>query len=317
MDSEILQPDALVPPPLSSDPSEVAPAPDAAKSDATAAPLTLAEFSDANPSKRTRHRARSQQAGPEDVGRIGELTKKLRLAEEELGKYKKPAAVVARPAPVQARTAPVVESRSQIPIPPVRAEKDDPEPDVTTYEDLTKYQRDMSLWGGRQVLREARADYERAEGERTIAAEVSRMRGSWVERWQAASDKYGPEFERVCSGVTQIPEDSLINRWILKHKSGADVLYHLQKNPNDLQAMLALQDEYDQAEALSLLGQRLTTSTRTQAVTTGAAAANRTQPVVKPPTPVRTAPQRASDDALPDSENLSLADFAEAFPGRR
>ena len=121
---------------------------------------------------------------------------------------------------------------------------------------------------------------------------------------------------RVIFGLvpTQIPQGSLIDAWILEHKSGPDVLYHLQKSPTDLHQLLQL-PLMDQVEALTLLGQRLSGSPPSgAAVTTGAAPGPNASPVIRPPTPVRTASTLRTTDV--PGEDSSLSDHESYFVPR-
>lgn len=304
------------------------PSAEAVVADTAVAKQSLDEFAE---SSKPKYRSRNSRARAEDVPRIATLTRRLREAEEERDRYKngtasttEPAAPVTEPRPAKlaaaepAKPAPVSqreEPRSQN-LPPVKAAKDDPEPDASKYQDLTKWMGDHGKWAARDALRDLHAEQTRQDQQTRMQSEVTRIRTGFAKSWQAAKGRY-PDFEAVATAQTRIPQESFINAWILEHDFGADVLYHLQKNPNEVDAMLA-SPPLKQAEALSLLTQRLSSS-RPQAAHTGSAATNRTQPVVMPPNPVRTAPQRTSDDALPNPDNLSLDAFDEAYgsKGRR
>lgn len=253
-----------------------------------------------------RHRSRKQQARAGDVPRIAELTRRLRETEAERDALKgsaapAPAAAATTTAPWNAVAAPV--ARTAASLPPVKAADKDPEPDPTKYDDLTKYFRDLGLWTGREALRSAHAEHDQATQAESASAEAKRLETQWKTETAAAKAKYA-DFEAVAYAPTRIPKGSLPDSWILEHKSGPLVLYHLQKNPSELDAMLA-SPLFEQVEALTLLSQRLSGS-RSPAVVTGAAAAPVAQPVSRPPTPVRTGAMRANDEP-PDPESISLS----------
>jgi hypothetical protein len=257
-----------------------------------------------------RHRSRKQQARSGDVPRIAELTRRLRETEAERDALKGgtapvPAAAVAPVASAGTTTTPPPTSRAAAaPLPPVRSADKDPEPNPEKYDDYIKWQRDYGLWAGRESLRAARAEHEQAQQAETQRTEATRLETQWKAGITAAKAKYA-DFEQVAFAPTRIPKNSLVDAWILEHKSGPDVLYHLQKHPQELDVMLAASDVFQQVEALTLLSQRLSGS-RTAAVVTGAAPALVAQPVSRPPTPVRTGPMHGSDEP-PDPESVGLS----------
>src|SRR6267378_567277 len=209
---------------------------------------------------RPRHRARSQQAGSEDVPRIAELTRRLRDTEAERDALKGGVARTPAPPPAPVSTPPAEPSRptgsvpptaAPSPYPPVKAATEDPEPDAEKYTDLTLWMREHARWSAREELRVARAEYDRQTAETQQKAETARLSAQWRERVTAAKAKY-PDFEQVALlAPTSIPQGSILDAWIIEHKFGADVLYHFQKSPTELQQLLAL-PLLDQVEALTL-----------------------------------------------------------------
>jgi hypothetical protein len=268
----------------------------------------------------SRHRARSQKAGPGDVPRIAELTRRLRETEAENTRLK--SAGSPPPAPAVSTPSPAVPSKPASAPPaaasftPVPTAKDDPEPDQGTYDDYTKWVRDHNRWSAREEIRAANGRHTDWQRQQQTQSEVQRITRSWQERTTAAKAKY-PDFQQVAlDAPTAIPQGSLVDAWILEHKAGADVLYHLQKTPAELSRLLSL-PLMEQVEELTLLAQRLSPNGRTAAAENGAAAVPIAQPVARPPTPIRTAPMRAAAD-LP-GEDATLTDHEKAFSykGRR
>ncbi len=262
----------------------------------------------------TRHRARSQQASPDDVPRIAELTRRLHDAEAERDRLK------AAPAPAASLTPapslPPVRPAASVPAAaaPVPAAKDDPEPDAGTYDDFSKWVRDHNRWAARDELRQASERYTAAEQQRAADAEAVETSRAWREKVAAAKDEYS-DFQQVAlDAPTPIPPGSPMDMWIVKHKQGARVLYHLQKNLTEAYRMLSL-PILDQFEELTLLAQRLTPSKRTAAVPTAAVPAPVAQPVVRPPTAVRTGPHRTGDE--PPSDDHSVSEHRKFWDPRR
>ncbi len=240
-----------------------------------------------------RHRAASQEAGPDDVPRIRELTARLRTAEAERDALK-------------ARTE-AAPRRESAPVPPPPVESI-PKPTPDKFDDYSAYVDALVDWRTEQALTAYQAKQQQAEQERARQAEAQRIHTSWEQRKAAAKEKY-PDFEAVALlADTRIPAGSLIDAWILEHKAGADVLYQLQKDPAELDRLINL-PLFDQAYELALLSQRSNGngSTRAAAATTGSAPTPPSPSVPKPPNPVRTGPIKSGDEP-PDPERSSLAD---------
>lgn len=269
---------------------------------------------------RGRHRARSQQAGPDDVGRIGELTRQLRTAERERDALKTPASPAA---PAAAAPAPAPVPRAAAPPPPRVATPppvvDDPEPRVEDekFADYSDWIKAHNRWSAREELRERDKVTTQRETAQQTDTERRRIAESFSEKITAAKTRY-PDFQQVAlDAPSAIPPGSIIDAWIFEHKSGADVLYHLQKSPTELQQILAL-PLLDQVEHLTLLGQRLASSPpRAAAVSTGAAPTVPVVPAPRPPTPVRTGPMRTGSELPGDDASLRDHEHAFEYKGRR
>ncbi len=254
-----------------------------------------------------RHRAASQEASPEDVPRIRELSTRLRAAEAERDALKarmdgggpsRPAASVAPPPP----PAPAA-----------------PKPDINDY---LKGEDDYSVGFAKWVdalddWKDAQRETKRQETARqdALAAEQHRLTTSWTQRVTAAKAKY-PDFEAVAlPPVSVIPQGSLIDAWILEHKTGADLLYYFEQHHDEVSNLLAL-PLIEQATELALLSQRFNgSSSRTAAVGTGSAPAVPPPPAPRPPNPVRTGPMSRGDE--PPGDDASLADHEKYFAPRR
>lgn len=299
-------------------PSEPAPAPKPVKTPSAPTELEYNEAEHGAP--RERHRSRKQLATPDDVPRIKELTRKLRETEEKLEKATAsgtsldapavstpaPSSSPAQAAPVE--VAPLKSVASAAPWPAVKDAKDDPKPKADDFADWEEYSDARAAWVARQQLREAYAQAIEAHRQREVTTETARLAAQWKVSTAAAEAKY-PDFKEVAYGPTQIPQGSIIDAWILEHRSGADVLYHLQKNPADLQRLVGL-PMLDQVEELSLLSQRLSPARSPDGTTGASAAPVSVQSVPRPPTPVRTGPMRTGDELPGDDDSLEAHEQA-------
>ena len=245
-----------------------------------------------------RHRAKSQQATAADAPRIAELTRKLREAETTLATER-----ASRQAPQQQAQPPP--QAQNVP----RGTLDQP-PQLKTFVNALKDGEDYDHAVQRHA--EALADYKLDQRDRQHAERQSERAffEGFKGRVEAATAKY-PDFKEVAlDAPSRIPEGSAVDRWIWEHKLGPDVLYHFQKNDAELTRVLSL-PLLEQIEELALLGQRLSTSSRSQAASSGSAAAHSTTPAPRPPNPLRTGPIKTGDE--PPGDDLSLAEHEKHF----
>ena len=248
-----------------------------------------------------RHRAESAIAGAEDVPRIQNLTARLRAAEAERDALKAQSVTSHRETAVP----------SAPPSPPAAAV---PKPTPDQFTDYGEFIEALTDWKTDQKLIAAEQRRAQAAQQAQAEQEAKRIETSFNARKAAARLKYD-DFDAVAiNAPTRIPIGSLIDAWVMEHKTGADVLYHLQKHPDDLDALLQ-QPVLEQAESLALLAQRFNGHGRTAAAGTGSAPASSTSPVPKPPNPVRTGPLRSGDEP-PDEEAASLADHEKWYARR-
>jgi hypothetical protein len=255
------------------------------------------------------------------VERINQLTGRAKTAEEKLAAAEAELATLRtqRAAPATIAKAEQRVERAEAKVEGASAGKastfSEAEPDEADPKfggDYGKYLRALAGWEGRKAYHdEKHADAQRAEEAKRVESERQVAR-QWSERVAAAKTKYA-DFESVAFGPTLIAPDSLVDRWIMEHKSGADVLYYLQSHRQELESLLA-KPVLEQVEDLALLSQRLLSPQRQQAGTTGSAAAP--QSIVlppRPPNPVRTEAPRASDGPPPLDGSLSIAEHAKHF----
>lgn len=132
----------------------------------------------------------------------------------------------------------------------------DPEPDPTKYEDLTKYFKDQAQWAARDMLRQRDVETAQHSHDQQVAADTARIRTEWDRKWKAGVAKH-KDFADIAGAPTEIPQGSLVDAWILEADEGAEVLYHLQKNPADVRRILAL-PPLKQAAELVKIGEKTT-----------------------------------------------------------
>lgn len=259
-----------------------------------------------------RHRAKSQQAGPEDAPRIQQLTARAKAAEEKLTAAETELARLrtqhASPAQIAKAEAKVEQAQTS-----TFSEPEPTEDDPKFAGDYGKFLRAAAAWEGRKAYADAQTA-ERQQRERTSQETAQRETlKSWAGRVDAAKTKYS-DFEAVAYAPTIIPPGSVIDAWIMEHKAGADVLYYLQSptHRQELESLL-MKPVLEQAEDLSLLSQRLLSPPSTAAGQTGSAPGRVVVLPPKPPNPVRTEAQRASDTPPPMDGSLSVAEHRKHF----
>lgn len=303
-------------------------APKPESDEASPEPQTQADRDAAGRFQRTRHRAKSQQASPDDVDAINGYTKRIKEYEAKAGadiiqktgeserafSLRRRAELLERqqqapkPQP-QARLEPRNEPRAD----PVRAVEDlAPKDDDPKYkDDYGLYLDDRAAWRVREEWRNIRKQEVDEQKARSLAVAHEATAKSWAERVAAAKAEK-PDYEAVAFAPTRIPPGSFVDAWIMEHKQGARVLYSLQKNPAEQDRILAL-PILEQAEELTLLAQRLNPQ-RQAAVVSGAAPAPRLANLPpRPPTPERTEAQRASDAPPLTDGSLSIAEHQKQF----
>jgi len=258
------------------------------------------------------------------VERINQLTGRAKTAEEENTRLKgeldtaKRELATARQIGTQAQ---VTRAEAKVERAEARVEKQatgfaEPEPqedDPKFGGDYGKYLRAAAGWEGRKAYWEAQQAERSAADERRVQESHQQTLKSWSGRVSAAKEKH-PDFERVAFGPTRIPAGSAVDAFIMEDDSGAEVLYHLQTHPEELDSLLGM-PVLGQLKTLALLSQRLLSPQDAQAGSTGSVVAPTPTVVLppKPPNPVRTEAQRASDSPPPTDGSLSIAEHAKQF----
>lgn len=279
---------------------------------------------------RGKHRAESQKARAEDVPRINALTARAKSAEERLQ------AAEGELARLRAERAPAREiqqaerrvEREEVKIAPVVDAKD-PEPQETDQKyatgnpdapyDYGKYLVDQARWAARDERRQEIAR-ERHEADSTRQREAEQKTIlTFGERVTSAKERYGSDYDATLTwDVPWLKPDGKpyangveIDNWVMKHKSGPDVLHYLRQHPDEVNSLATL-EPFEQIERLALLSQRFDKQPATAGIT---GAATRTAPVKLPPrpaTPVRTEAMSVGG-APPTDGTLSVMDHAKKF----
>lgn len=279
---------------------------------------------------KTRHRAESQKARPEDVPRIRELTARAKGAEDRLAAAEAELARLrtqhAPPAQVAAAERKVEQAETRVPA--KASDDDDPMPredDPKYGGDYAAYLDDKQDWRVRKALREDRAEQARqAEQAKRQEAKTATIK-TFAERLTAAKDKHGDDFDAtlqwdapwLAASGDPHPGYEAIHDFIMLDDDGADVLHYLRTNPDEVDALLRV-PPLQQVKRLTLLGQRFASSPSVAADATGAAPRQTTVIKLppKPPTPVRTEASKVVG-APPTDGSLSVMGHAKAYKYQR
>ncbi len=271
---------------------------------------------------RVRHRARSQQATAADAPRIQELNRKLKEQGEELARLRsQPPAPNGNGHALQTTPTPTPVAQPQTQATPPQPQrrwlgdvKNDPEPQEKDFGgDPMKYLDARYEWLARGVNR-----FDRHEAQ-TQQQEFQRS-ASWAQRVEAAA-KDRADFIPIAL-QTHVPwrEGSKIDEFIDHDDNGALLLYHLNSNLHERDALMQM-NEFQQTKFLALLSQRLdpasTTPQSAQAGITGSVAGQKVRFMPpRPPNPVRTEAQRAEKTTAPTDGSLGVMAHAKRFAPR-
>lgn len=303
-------------------PKEPAAAESAAEPDEDDEPSQAAER-ERDQRGRFRHRAKKDAAGPEDVPRIRELTKRLRTVEQELA--------TERAAKSKPKTEP---SQPAYDVPTVPAsEFTEPEPQLNDFADKEDpygaWQRALARWDRRRDEHEAMRTHQRAHVEH-----ISRQQ---AEYWRGVSDSHNrrlleaiqkdPNVGRVLHEARDRFTDRATGRSlmpptlesaILLDTDGAAMAVFLASHPavlDELVLMTAAKPVTQQTVETTqrLLRQRMT------AVSSGAVAPSpQVSPAPRPPTPLRTAPMKSGETMPGDDDSVEAHErFFKHSTGRR
>jgi hypothetical protein len=266
-----------------------------------------------------KHRAKSQQATPGDAPRINELTKKWRDAERRATELEQKL----RAQPAAAAPKPGEPAKPDPAKPFAFPELDDW---------LEQPGNQGKSWGAfqnarddaRDAWREAKAAQSSTAGTRTEAEAARKeadtaMMSAWNERTVEFKKEHA-DFETLLKAADTEHGDipPLLGYAIVSGDGGPADLYTLLRNPALFDEMIAFTVDRPLSDA-SVAATRRLLKTRVQAAQPSGSAVPPRQPPIapRPPNPLRTGPQKTSDD-IPDDDR-SLAEHERAFgdKGRR
>lgn len=282
---------------------------------------------------RFRHRAQSQQAGPEDVAAINALTKELRTKEAELAKLQPDTGTdspriralkrqikaldvdlgaLKAPAAEKAPVAPKLPERS-----PAPAGFTEPEPKFEDFaneaDQYGAYVRALARYDRRKDDYEASQKASKASEEQQYQKAVEAHKAS-VEAFKATHPDWDDVMQKnTAKNISPVMTQALLH-------SDAKVLYHLAQSPAladelFLQTGWAKPDSPEFWDLVATTQRRLTEHAK--AATTGSAAPARPTytPPASPPNPVRTGPERTGVEIPGD--DASLAEHEKAYGAKR
>jgi hypothetical protein len=272
---------------------------------------------------KVRHRAKSQQASPEDAPRIAELTRKLRETEAERDALKKPAPIPpARVDPplgtVVAPTADGAVAARQAALPPTREK-----PSVDRigieggYDTYEAYVEDLADWRFEQREAERDAKQQQAQQARQQAEAQqtwAKAHATYAERLTAFKADHA-DFDALLAqhGAIQLPGPVI--EAILASEHGPAWSYHLMSHPEQLEDIALLFEGKAHTPDMVARATRWLSSRAQVVAAPVAAPALALAP--KPPNPVRSGAAK-TDTEGPGDDSMSIEAHEKAYGrGRR
>ncbi len=295
-------------------PKEPAPKPEpvAAAGDEGAAPVETRDDKG-----RFRKPASKDVAGPADVPRIRELTKKLHDLERERDEWKSkvsaPAAAVVQPAAPVTPAVPAIAATFTEREPFINDFVDDKDPQW--YEKylraLGRYDRKKEQFDADQVAAKTRAEQHEKDSLAQAEATFAKVQSDYQARLEPFKAAH-KDFDGLLKASADAPLPPLLQATVLLHDKGPEFVYHLLRHPDQLAEMTLLTDGKAVTDQNVAIATRWLTS-RATAASTGSTVPIAQKPfaVPRPPNPVLTGPMSAGDE-LPD-EQSSLAEHEGAF----
>jgi hypothetical protein len=287
--------------------------------------------------RKGRHRAKSQQAGPEDVAQIAEYTKRLRTAEDAIGlKVEQKAGESDRVFQLRRRAeyAEAIVKVKPVPAPPEAAgpklrpvpivepgKFDKPTPKL---EDFSGEDDPYAEWVlAKAEHRAEQREFEKSETAKQQAAEsattenhaeltrfFSERQVAFGQRLKALIDAQ-PEAVAIFEKTKQTPLTDVMHAALLLDPRGEQVMLDVAKNHQSLmdaldQLYLATDGKPVTPELVAMVQRRFHSMTQAAHPTGSAALVPvNVSPAPRPPTPVRTAPMKAADTPPADEDSLA------------
>jgi hypothetical protein len=268
---------------------------------------------------KVRHRARSQQASPEDAPRIAELTRKLRETEAERDALRpKPAPTPpARVEPLGTAATPAADvGARQAALPPTREK-----PSVDRigieggYDTYEAYIEDLADWKAdqREAARHAREqEAQQARQQAEVAQSWQKAHATYAERLTAFKAEHA-DFDTLLATHGAVPLPGPVIAAILASETGPAWSYHLMQHPEQLEDIALLFDGKPQTPEMVARAARWL-STRVQAPPPAPPAPIALAP--KPPNPVRAGAGRTEADG-PADDSMSIEAHEKAYYRKR
>ena len=172
-------------------------------------------------------------------------------------------------------------------------------PRLEEYDDIEKYADAKAEWAKSQALK----DHEAKQRTAAQSAQQQKLTASWEERATAAQEKYD-DFDEI---VGELTPTSPLSVALMREENGADVAYHLGKNPKEAMRIVQL-EPIDQILAIGRLAAKLSSEPPVAK-----------QPSKAPPpiTPVSGKTAAVSDEISPDDDMRTFIRKREKQLGRR
>lgn len=258
-----------------------------------------------------KHRAKKDEASPEDVPRIRELTREKRTAEERAERAERELAQL------RAQGAPkreIAKAESRVDAAGGFSEPEPKEDDPKYAGDYGKYMRDVAGWEGRKAYHGAKQAERDAAEKTSRETEQREIMTKFGQRVDAAREKHD-DFDAVAL-ETPAPwaTNSFLDAFITEDDNGPEILYYLlqSKNRQELDALLT-KPVLAQAKHLALLSQRFAPESTEQTGSTEAVASRTIVLPPKPATSVRTEAQRTNGGPPPTDGSLSVLEHNKRF----
>lgn len=295
------------------------------------------------PIEKPRHRAKSQQAGPDDAAAIAAQTKRLREAEDSVEvpridgesdrvygiRKRAEIAELAKGAKQPPKVQPVAAAVSQPAAIVQPSEFKDPQPQIAQFSNTDdpygNHQRALMKW----ELKKDDFDAKQAETKTKSEQAQKQQReefDTYIKTEQTAHDsrlgdfiKNTPDAKQVMEGAADIPLTLAMRGAMELHAQGPQMMYALAKSPELADELFLLTagryiGDPRTDPLVAIVRRRLLQ--RVQAATAGSAAPLRQTTVApRPPNPARTVPQTPREK--PSVEPVgSLAEHRQRFPTR-
>lgn len=173
------------------------------------------------------------------------------------------------------------------------------EPRLEQFDDIEQYAEAKAEWRKGQALKE----YEAKQKTTAQQEQQKKLLTAWEERVEAAGTKYD-DFDEV---VGEIQPNNPLAVAIMREENGADIAYHLGKNPKEASRIMGL-EPIDQVLAIGRLAAKLASEP------TAAKQPSKAPPPIAPVSGKAAAP---TDEIAPDDDMKTFIRKREKQLGRR